>query len=308
MKKIFSLVLVLTLVCSALMLTACGNSGGETTKSSEIKLKTLTLDDHTGNVITLEYPDTFKFDKDLTTGEYFGQNISTKCGTLVGKSYEIGFAFGSLYENAYSDFDSYTEQFKSHNIYEKVEVDGHSTYIVQGGDYYLQTLVELGKTDYFCMEVRQDNGTAASYKKIYDSKEYKNIFKSVKFGEADEAETVSSENGYISATPTTGWYEGEAKVNDSFTLYNDKISAVTWVTFTDAQLTTVEKQKEYILAGYKGHKFEEKTIGDNTYQLLEMDDLSYLVAESSTGKAVEIEVRNCTLDDAMELLKTVKIK
>lgn len=312
MKRLFAILLAVIIVMSLVALPSCGESAKDSKRSSSsksvVKVKTLTLDDHAGYVIGIKYPGTFKFDKNKTSGEYFGQKVQTKCGTLIGKDYDIGFAFGQLYEKAYKNFDEYVKQFKNNDIYEEMFLDGHQTYVRQEGDYYIQVLVCLSDTDYFCIEVEKENGKSKEYKAIFKSKEFQKLLHSVKFGEAAAEEPLTTEKGYLRFTPTTGWHKGEAQYNESVTVYNDKISPVTYVAFIDAQLNTVEAQMDYILTGYKGNEFKEEKIGKNTYQVLEMDGLSYLVAESSTGKAIEIEVRNCTLDDANDLLETVEIK
>lgn len=310
MKRLFAILLAITVVLSFVTLTSCGEPEKDIKSSASkvIKSKSLTCDDHMGNAITVRYPVTFKYDKKKNKGEYFGQNVITKCGTLVGKDYDIRFAYGELYEKAYKNFDEYVKQFKNNDIYEEKELDGHKSYIRQDGDYYIQVLVTLDETEYFCIEVEKENGKNKDYQAIYKSKVFQKLLNSLRFGKAEDQGPQTTEKGHLSFTPTTGWHKGDAQYDDSVTVYNDKISPVTYVAFIDNQLNTVEAQMEYILEGYEDYEFRQEVIGKNTYNILEADDSSFLVAESSTGKAIEIEVRNCTLDDANELLETVKIK
>ena len=57
-------------------------------------------------------------------------------------------------------------------------------------------------------------------------------------------------------------------------------------------------------------EYQEVTFGENTYQMLYSDTYgpqAYMVAETSTGKAIVIEVRSVPLEDVMAMLESIEI-
>ena len=70
----------------------------------------------------------------------------------------------------------------------------------------------------------------------------------------------------------------------------------------------MEQSKSITSSGYDVKEFKELKIGANTYQHLAVNDtLNYLLIATSTGKIADIEVRNCTLEDAQSVLETIVI-
>ncbi len=123
-------------------------------------------------------------------------------------------------------------------------------------------------------------------------------------------ETVTTEKGYVSITLQKGWYVGEPRSNYALSLYNDEYGPSKWVEILDLQLTDLEHELEYTHLALASAEYEEVTFGENTYQMLYSDDYSpqtYLVAETSTGKAFTVEVRNLEQEVVMEMLESIVI-
>ncbi len=125
-----------------------------------------------------------------------------------------------------------------------------------------------------------------------------------------EGETVTTPEGYVSITLDKGWYVGEPRSNSALTLYHEDMEASKWVEILDLQLTDLEHELEYTHLALASAEYEEVTIGENTYQML-FDDTygpqAYMVAETSTGKAFVVEVRNLYPEDVMTMLESIEV-
>lgn len=124
---------------------------------------------------------------------------------------------------------------------------------------------------------------------------------------------ITTENGFVGIELVDGWYVGEAMSNDSITLYNDAIGSAssTWITVTDSQLGSgVEQAKQIAMFAYVGGQFTETQIGENLYYYIANSSgtVFTLVAETSTGKAMKVDGRNCTLEQAMSLIEMIEIR
>lgn len=124
-------------------------------------------------------------------------------------------------------------------------------------------------------------------------------------------EQVSTEKGYVSVGLVDGWYLGESTSNDAIILYNDAVGSntSTWVTITDSQMNGIEQAKQIAKFAYVGGEFSEIEIGVNSFYYIANDDgtVFSLIAETSTGKSIKIDGRNCTVDQAMLMLETIEI-
>lgn len=124
---------------------------------------------------------------------------------------------------------------------------------------------------------------------------------------------ISTEKGFVSIELVDGWYVGEKTFNDSITLHNDAIgsSSSTWITVTDSQMGNgIEQAKQIATFAYVDAQFTETQIGENLFYYITNSDgtVFTLVAETSTGKAMKVDGRNCTLEQAMSLLETIEIR
>ncbi|MBQ9968676.1 MAG: DUF5067 domain-containing protein [Oscillospiraceae bacterium] len=124
-------------------------------------------------------------------------------------------------------------------------------------------------------------------------------------------ETVTTKEGYVSITLQKGWYvDEETDHGYTLVLYHEDLGPAKWVKISDPQLTTLEKELEYTQLSMASAEYQEVTFGDNTYQMLYSDTYgpqAYMVAETSTGKAIVIEVRSVPLEDVMDMLESIVI-
>lgn len=332
MNKLFAILMASAMLVSAAALSGCtggsdqgsssdvssnasSDASSDSSSESAAATKTLTLDNHDGVVMTMEYPESLTYNPDsVALNENFVMKKMTNFGALEG-DYTFAFQTEQLYDS-YADFPSYMKQFKNNAIYEETKVGDYDAYIKQNADYEIHLYIVYGETEYIEGVLQIENGTADDYKAMYEG-EFKTMFDSIKFdgapqgGSSDTSGTFTTDNGYVTVTAENGWYKGESKQNNALTIYNDKIGPVSWVVIDDSQLSTVDKLKEYVLVGYKDYEFEPITIGSNSYEILtsgSKKDVSFLVAETSSGKGFEIELRNVTVEEATPLLETIVIK
>jgi len=123
-------------------------------------------------------------------------------------------------------------------------------------------------------------------------------------------ETVETPKGYVSITLDKGWYVDDGDHGYTLVVYNEALGTSKWIKIIDNQLTTMEQELENTQLSLASAEYEEVTLGDNTYQMLAAEDwppVSYLVAETSTGKAFVVEVRNLPLEDVMTMLESMEI-
>lgn len=82
------------------------------------------------------------------------------------------------------------------------------------------------------------------------------------------------------------------------------------MTITDAQnIDGLEPAKQIARFTYPDGEFAEVTIGRNTFWYIvnEQGTGFAMLAETSTGKTMKIDGRNCTLEQAMPLIQTLTI-
>lgn len=318
MKKALSIVLVSLMILASVSLAACGNKGTEpassepasgktseqVTEAEEISTNELKLTTIDGTDWKISYPATFVYEETTAFEGGMGQKNETKRGIIEGE-FSVYISDGEIYPNAYENVAAMNAQFKSADIYEERTVGGKPAYISQRSDAKMKVVIGYTDTNYICLNFVSESG---DYQTLYNSDSFNSIVNSITFLEAAEKAPVASQNGYLTVTPVGAWIEGESKQNNAPTLYNASISSVSWAIFDDSQLSSVDDLKGYILTGYADYSFESKTIGANQYEVLDAGSVVFLVAPTSTGKGVEIELRNVTLDQAQELLETVVIK
>ena len=298
-KKIITILLaaVLSLSLSAAALAA----QAEETQEQTGELSFTTID---GTQWSISCPPEFSYDENESYQGGMGQKNEKKHGVISG-DFKIGICDGELYTNVYEDVAALNAQFKKADIYEERTVGGVNAYISQNKDASMKVVLAYQEPYYICLNFFSETG---EYQKLYESEAFQKILDSIAFGGVEEKAALTSDQGYLTVTPVGAWFQGESKYNQAITLYNDSIGPVTFAVFDDSQLSTVEKLKEYTLTGYSSYSFEEKTIGNNTFEVLDAGSVSYLVAPTSSGKGLRIELRNCTLEQAEELLETVEIK
>lgn len=315
MKKWLSIILTLGM---SLSLCACGGGGdeggelpapedgGTTTAPS---WQTLTLDDADSTTFTMEYPEEFTFNPDNMSHSFLHQD-NTKCGALEGPDYSIGIAFCSINTDAYDDVPDYASQFDLNPLFVEQEIAGTTSYIRQTADIYMSVIIPTSATEMVILDVQMnEGGETADYQALLDGDVIPAMLASIEISaEAVETDPVTSELGYVTVTPADGWYVTEPRTTRSVTLTNDDFGTC-WIDIVDDQLQNMTDRKDIAQLTLKDAVYEEITIGAVTYQMLQNEDgtLTELLAETSTGKAFQIEVRNVTLDDAMTVLESIVV-
>lgn len=300
MKKIFVLFIAMTM--AAMVFPAYGSTGTEETAITDQQTQELTTID--GTTWSFSCPSSFTYEEGASYEGGLGQKNETKRGVLQG-DYQIGICDGEIYSNVYENVEALNAQFKKSTIYEEREIDGRAAYISQNNDSSMKVIIAYTDTNYICLNIISDGG---GYQAIYESEPFLDFLDSIAFQSDVEKDALTTDNGYLSVTPVGGWYEGEPEGSYQILLRNDSIGPVSTVSFGDNQVAAADQLKEYVLFGFSDYSFETKTIGDNTFEVLDAGDVAYLIADSSTGKGIEIRLWNVKLEDAMELLETVEIK
>ena len=298
-KKIIPVLLIAVLV-----LTAAATTGAVLAEETQEQTGALSFTTINGTQWSISCPPEFVYDEKETYQGGLGQKNENKRGVISGE-FKIGICDGELYTNVYENVAAINEQFKKADIYEERAIGGVNAYISQDKDASMKVVLGYEEPYYVCLNVFSETG---DYQALYESETFHKIIDSIQFSGAEEKESLTSGPGYLTVTPVGAWNQGESKYNQAITLYNESIGPVTWAVFDDSQLSTPEQLKEYTLAGYSGYSFEPKTIGNNTFEVLDAGSVSFLVAPTSSGKGLRIELRNCTLDEAEELLETVEIR
>ena len=314
--KIGAIILALVMLVS---LAACGGDGNKaekdtttTTEAPAIVYNKLSLTNDADATVELQYPDAFTYTEENQGNKFLLQTIHKKCGALKGADYYIAFAFGEINTSVYDDVLDYFNQFEGNAIYEEKKINGTDAYVRQNGNACITMVIPTSQTKFFMVEVsnNDDYGTEADYANIYAKEELKIVLDSIVVAAAEvKNEPVKTPKGYVTITPCDGWVKGEGAPNDAIVLENATLGTVVTITISDTQLISdMEQSKSITSSGYDVKEFKELKIGANTYQHLAVNDtLNYLLIATSTGKIADIEVRNCTLEDANSVLKTIVI-
>jgi len=223
--------------------------------------------------------------------------------------YEVNYLYaaGNTWE-----YDMLVEYDMVNNSYVDLYADGSGMMSVAGDVvplFYDMNYVYIGETElYYTLE---DGLLTLEGDDLYYEFTYLDI--SEIMTEEEEifvGETLTTDKGYVSITLDKGWYQGEARSNYALTLYHEDLDAAKWVEILDLQLTDLEHEMEYTHLALASAEYEEVTFGENTYQMLYSDTYgpqTYLVAETSTGKAFTVEVRSIPLEDVMTMLESIQI-
>lgn len=318
--KIGSLLLALILVIGCF--AACGKDDGgnvENPDASEVEstdaavaLKDLTLTNDNDATVTLQYPESFTYTEEDQGNSFLHQEIHKKCGALKAADYYIAFAFGEINTSAYDDVHDYFSQFDLDPLYEELKINGTDAYVRQKFDKAITMVMPVSQTKFFMVQIEQNDGSGSEeeYAALYATEEVKAVLQSIKLTtQKIENVAMKTPKGYVKITPCDGWVDGGETTNDAILLKNPEIGTVVTIKIEDLQLSSdMEQNKSIVSSGYDVKEFAELKIGENTYQHLAVSDtLNYLLIATSTGKIAEIEVRNCTLEQANSVLETIVI-
>jgi hypothetical protein len=124
-------------------------------------------------------------------------------------------------------------------------------------------------------------------------------------------DTVSTQDGTVSAELVDGWEETESGNEFSVALQKKFSVGSAWITMEVSQRGfDMGQAKDFVLLTYPGRTFEKRLIGAIEFEYVsnESGNVFTLIAESSDGKIVMVEGRGCTAEQAMTLLETVNIR
>ncbi len=322
MKKYFKIVALLLSVAMVLTLAACGSkTDGDNMENPDasvestdvaVALKDLSLTNDNDATVTLQYPDGFTYTEEDQGNSFLHQTIHKKCGALKATDYFIAFAFGEINATTYDDVYDYFKQFDYDPLYEEKEINGTPAYVRQKADKAITMVMPVSQTKFFMIQIEQNDhsGSEEEYASLYATEDVKTVLESIKLTASKvENKAMKTPKGYVTITPCDGWVDGGETTNDAILLENPEIGNAVTVKIDDLQLSSdMEQNKSIVSSGYEVKEFTELTIGANKYQHLSVSDtLNYLLIATSTGKIAEIEVRNCTLEEANSVLETIVI-
>ena len=264
------------------------------------------------NPVTLTFNDTFEeLDPLEMTVDLSEVEICMEAAEGVEGLYMAQYLYA---QGAEHDYEALVELGYADNSYVELYEDGTGVLCVAGQAVdlvYDGSYIYIGEESlYYTLE---DGLLALEGEDLYYEFTYTDPSEAAPEEEEDEdfvGETVSTPEGYVSITLDEGWYEGESRVNGALTLYHDDQGPARWVEIIDLQLTDIEHEMEYVQVAIPNAEYEQITIGENTYQMLFSDAYgpqTYLVAETSTGKAFTVEVRSIPLEDVMTMLESIRI-
>lgn len=322
MKKHFKIVALLLSIAMVLTLAACGSkTDGENMENPDasvestdaaVALKDLSLTNDNDATVTLQYPDSFTYTEEDQGNSFLYQTIHKKCGALKAADYYIAFAFGEINTSAYDDVHDYFSQFDLDPLYEELKINGTDAYVRQKFDTAITMVMPVNQTKFFMVQIEQNDGSGSEeeYAALYATEEVKAVLQSIKLTtQKIENAAMKTPKGYVKITPCDGWVDGGETTNDAILLKNPEIGTAVTINIEDLQLSSdMEQCKSIVSSGYDVKEFVELKIGENTYQHLAVSDtLNYLLIATSTGNIAEIEVRNCTLEQANSVLETIVI-
>lgn len=300
-------------LCMVLSFTGCGEKEvKEDTKTEDKKAKAadydkLTVDNDNNLSVTIEYPKGMEVEEGNL--DFLGQIVTSRGSLLTGEDFEVDIAFAKIYTNVNSTVKEYVEQFKSNPIYEEKEISGKPAWIRQDMQSSLAVIIEYSDTEFVGVEFSlPGEAETEEYKKFYKSDVFKYMIDSIQLKEgAIEGDPLESE--HMSIVPSQGWYEYESSY--SFCLKNDAIGG--WVVMEFKELNkTASEYIQFQKGQYKDSKSSDPiTIGNNEFQVLILDEeneRTELVADTSDGSAVSVEILGCTVEEATPGLESLVIK
>ena len=118
---------------------------------------------------------------------------------------------------------------------------------------------------------------------------------------------VTSSKGNVTVTPAGDW-EYKGLYSPTMMEFTNKAVAGACVYISDKEDMEYEVQKKTVGYAYPDKAFDEVKIGDITFEHMQGNGVEYLIAPTSNGYAIYIQIRGCTTEDATALLETLEIK
>ena len=328
MKKLLAILMALAMLLS---FAACGgNENPDTTQPTETtteapKFDETVVTDGKTNKLTIRTPiGEFTFNEANTEGNFLAQTNIVKCGTLENAEVNIGVAFAVTHAAYDSVHDYVTKSFKNHTIFEEGKIGDYTTYIRQNGPSAMQIIVCLNNFEFAMLEFKLPAGAKRDdyaalragelFKTVYDNLVIEAGAAEVENTDAGENEApanepVTTDKGFVTATPAGGFIYDEAQSDKmSLVFTNTSLGANAAVYVYDKQDMEYEVQKKQFGYAYPNKEYTQVTIGANTFEAIESNTgVTYLVAKTSTGNAMYVMVWSCSVADATPLIETIVI-
>lgn len=90
--------------------------------------------------------------------------------------------------------------------------------------------------------------------------------------------------------------------------FTNKSIAGASIYISDKEDMKYEVQKKSVGYAYSDKAFDEVDIGGISFEHMQGNGIEYLLAPTSNGYAIYIQVRGCTTEDATALIETLEIK
>ena len=180
MKRILTLLIAVLVLLTATVASGCSCTG------CGVKPVPLTIDNHRGVVIDLEYPSSFTYSESTPGYGILGQDALTHNGTLQGE-YDVSFNCCKLHENTYDSVDAFAAQFKGCDLFEETTISNTKAYAKQFGDTPLEIIVPYSSQSFVEILVKLPAGNVSAYKNIYNSTRFQDMLKTIRIQATDEA-------------------------------------------------------------------------------------------------------------------------
>ena len=270
--------------------------------------ESVTITDDNIATVTIHFPASFTYEEEYYGGRFLSNTPYKFGGVLKGKDYTVDFGFvqaGDYYKTS----EKYVKSFKGTDIYEEIQVCGLDAYVRQDKTSRLNIVICLDETRMLNVEITvPGEGSEDIYRPIWEGDTVRAIVENLEIKVAAvTGDTVSTDYGYVTMTEVDGWKKGDPRANFNLTLYNSSLGTTVWVDVQDLQLGTLEQTLDIIKSGYPDATWTEITVGSYRLQYLDCGSVCYLAGETSIGKPFHMEIRGCTLEQAMSLLETMVI-
>lgn len=118
---------------------------------------------------------------------------------------------------------------------------------------------------------------------------------------------INSSKGNVTVTVAGDW-EYKGLYSPTMMEFTNKAISGASIYISDNEDMEYEVQKKTVGYAYPDKSFDEIKIGDITFEHMQGTGIEYLIAPTSNGYAIYIQVRDCTVEDATDLLETLEIK
>lgn len=297
MKKFLICVLVLV---TGLVFVSCGGKDA----------KIASLDNKLDKKISMEYPDGIQVSDNAFQGSINSYCVSKE---YAGEDYSFGLKFGKV-SSISKNVDNFLKYYQSGNIVEDKKIAGKKSRIYQGYMGPLQVIIPYDNKHYACVEFKVkglENENDASkirkaYQELYENKEIVKMIDSIKL-EKFEKSDKPYKNDYYSIAPVGKWFiEKTDKDSNRVVMGNNELLDYTVRVRVSVKDLTIDRFESIYASD--AEKSETK-IGDIDYKMYKDTRFSstYLVKEVKDNLVV-VEVDSITVEQAADILKTIKIK